>query len=261
MKISARLTAALLTGMGLLASQPAMAMLGFDASLGAGMWSQNPSGNVFTGSYGQNSSLDLKNDLNLKSNTRGYFWFQFEHPLPVIPDIRLEYSTIDTRGDQTLSRSVTYAGTTYSANVPLHSQFKLTQGDAILYYQPLATVVHIRLGLDVKDLAIKTRLSSGTQSSSANANLVVPMLYAGLGVDLPLTGLSASVDGSYIGDGSSSLSDYKLRLAYTTSQGIGLEAGYRQIKAILASGLGLSSSSPFGDIRVSGAYLGVFYDF
>jgi len=251
------LTASILA-LGICVLGTAHAALGFNVSLGGGLWSQKPSGYLHYNSGGQLSSdISVDNDLGLSSKTQGYAWIDIQHPLPVLPDIKIEYSGINTSGSQVLSRSIVYGGKTYQASERVNSSLKLTQTDVIFYYQPVNNVIKLRLGMDLKAMSLRADLSSANQSSSANGSLVVPMLYAGLQADLPLTGLNVAVDGSYIGDGSDYLADYKARIDYVTDVGLGLQAGYRE----MALKVGSSRTNPNGDLKFKGAFAGVFYDF
>ncbi|AOV17092.1 hypothetical protein BJI67_08510 [Acidihalobacter aeolianus] len=236
----------------------AHAALGFDVSVGAGVWSQQPSGYVHYSTGGQASSdVNLKNDLGLSSKSQGYAWVDIQHPIPVLPDVEIRYSRINTSGSQVLSRTITYGGQTYNANQQVNSQVKLTQTDFLFYYQPINNVVQLRLGLDVKAMSLSADISSGNQYSSASGTAAVPMLYAGLRANLPFTGLSAAADGSYIGNGSDYFADYQARLAYETPIGLGLQAGYR----VMELRVGNSRIDPNGDIKFKGAFAGVFYQF
>lgn len=244
--------------LGLCSMGSAHAALGFNVSLGAGIWSQQPSGYVHYTTGGQSSSnVNLKSDLGLSSKSQGYAWVDIQHPIPVLPDVEVRYSRIDTSGSQVLSRTITYGGQTYTANQQVSSQLKLTQTDFIFYYQPINNIVQLRLGLDVKAMSLSADLKSGNQSSSASGSAAVPMLYAGLHADLPLTGLSAAVDGSYIGNGTNYFADYQAKIAYETPIGLGLQAGYRQMELKVAS----SNIDPNGDIKFKGAFAGIFYHF
>lgn len=247
---------AIVLGMG--AAGTAHAALGFDVSVGAGVWSQQPSGYVHSATGGQASSdVNLKSDLGLSSKSQGYAWIDIQHPIPVLPDVEIRYSRIDTSGSQLLSRTITYGGQTYTAGQQVSGQLKLTQTDFILYYQPIDNVVQLRLGVDVKAMSLSADIASANQSSSASGTAAVPMLYAGLHAELPFTGLSAAADGSYIGDGSDYFADYQARVAYETAIGLGLQAGYR----VMELRVGNSRIDPNGDIKFKGAFAGVFYRF
>lgn len=250
--------AASVFALGICGVSTAHAALGFNVSLGGGVWSQKPSGYINFSSNGQQSTdVSVNNDLGLSSKTQGYVWINIQHPIPVLPDIKIEYSDIDTSGSHVLTRSIVYGGKTYQSSERVNSSLKLTQTDLIFYYQPINNVIKLRLGMDVKAMSLRADLSSANQSSSANGSLVVPMLYAGLQADLPLTGLNVAVDGSYIGDGTDYLSDYKARINYVTDIGLGLQAGYRE----MALKVGSSRINPNGDIKFKGAFAGIFYDF
>lgn len=243
-------------GLGLSAS--AQAALGFHLSAGAGIWSEQPSGYVNdTGGGLPTTDVNLKSDFGLANHAQGYFWVDFQHPIPVLPDVEIRYSDIKNSGSGVLAQAINYGGNSYAANEKVEGQLNLKQTDFILYYQPLDNVVQLKLGLDVKALDLAARISSSFQSSQAAARITVPMLYAGLGVSLPFTGLSAQVNGSYLGYANDYFADYQAQVAYETPIGLGMQVGYREetLKADIAK------NNPSGEIQLKGVFAGLYYDF
>ena len=82
------------------------------------------------------------------------------------------------------------------------------------------------------------------------------MTYAGVGIDLPLTDLAVSADGSYIKYESSSFYDYTLRVTYTSPWHVGADVGYRKIKLDLDD-----FDDSFADVEFDGPYAGLYLHF
>jgi outer membrane protein len=82
------------------------------------------------------------------------------------------------------------------------------------------------------------------------------MGYAGIGVDLPLTGLSVGADGAYVKYQGSSFYDFSLRISYTSPWFVGAEAGYRKIKLDLDD-----FDDSFADVEFDGPYAGLYLHF
>jgi len=78
----------------------------------------------------------------------------------------------------------------------------------------------------------------------------------GAGVDLPLTGLSVSADGSAIGYSGSSFYDYTLRATYTTPWRVGIDVGYRKIKLDLDD-----FDNSYANVTFDGPYAGAYLHF
>ena len=74
--------------------------------------------------------------------------------------------------------------------------------------------------------------------------------------DLPLTGLSASADGSYIKYDGSSFYDFSVRASYTTPWHLGVDIGYRRIKLDLDD-----FDDSFADVEFDGPYAGAYLHF
>lgn len=237
-----------------LAFSPAHAGI-IDFSVGGGGWWAAPSGNIRYSRGGiAGTDIGLKDDLGLSSTTQGYFWADLEHPVPLLPNVRLEYANLKTSGDKVLTRNLTYGGSTYTASTRVTSNGSVKQSDLILYYAPVNNWLKLDLGLDVKYLDMQFRLSDSGQTTQAKGTTVVPMLYGKASFQIPATSLSLGVAGSYIGYAGSSFSDIRARAAYLVGDHIGVEAGYRRIRLKVDS----SSIDPNGDFNFGGAYLGLF---
>lgn len=81
-------------GLALLASGPAVqaAPLGFHLSGAVGVWYASPGGSA--DGLSLDSDFDMGNSFNLD------LWARFEHPVPLVPDVKLEYTPIKLDGDK-----------------------------------------------------------------------------------------------------------------------------------------------------------------
>ena len=61
------------------------------ATAGAYMWKQSWEGDVKAGSQ----SVDMNKDLGYDDETGKSFYVALEHPVPVIPNIRLQHTDLD----------------------------------------------------------------------------------------------------------------------------------------------------------------------
>ena len=150
-----------------------------------------------------------------------------------------------------------YGDRIFLFNEDVSSEFELDQTDITLYYSPLDNVVNVDLGLNAKYIDSEARISgaiSGTET--ANVSGWVPMLYAGVGADLPLTGLSVGADGAYIHYDGSSFYDYSVHASYTSPWHVGVNAGYRKIKLDLDD-----FDDSFADVEFDGLYAGAYLHF
>jgi hypothetical protein len=62
---------------------------------GAGMWQQKSSGDASYTETGYNG--EYKSDEN--TNNKGYIWLMIKHPVPILPNLRVEYVSVEDEGD------------------------------------------------------------------------------------------------------------------------------------------------------------------
>lgn len=193
---------------------------------GVGTWNQEPSVTIL----GQTTTLDKESDI--------YVWAYAKHPVPVVPNLRLEYSTA----------TATEAG----------SSLEFTQIDVIPYYNILDNTAWITLdlGLNFKSLSA----ASTTTSVETTDDVVLPMLYIRTRFQLPLSGLGAEADVKYASYSDNTVYDARIKLDYTFDITPliqpGIEIGYRVQK--------IETDELFGNdlnYEFSGVYAGVMVRF
>ncbi len=232
----------------LAAPTPAFAGLLLDFTAGLSVWNFQPGGHI---SY-QGTDNNLRDNLGLGRNTQVGGWVSLEHPIPLLPNIKLSYTQVSNDGDGTLVANFGKI----TVGTPVHSQISLNQGDIILYYSPLNNYVKVDLGLDVKIVDGNAKLTSASDTVNKSFTGPVPLLYTNVGVNLPFTGLSANAQGSAIAYGGNHLWDIKGGVSYESSLGIGVTGGYRyqELKLKDINGVNVNTS-------IQGPYGAVFYHF
>lgn len=208
----------------MLASLPGMAaadILSF--TIGGGVWNETPEGSIIKPSNAPTPTVDVKNNLFWTEESQGYLFATLEHPVPILPNVRLMYTSLDHSGSGTTS--FTFEGITYSGNVA--NEFTIEQTDLLLYYEVLDNVVSLDLGLNVRylDITYKIADQNGVNSNGSISG-AVPMIY-GLVGGSPWPGVLLSAEGNYMTLSGSTISDFNVKIAYTTDFFVGFEAGYR----------------------------------
>jgi len=178
--------------------------------MGGGLWQQTPSGDI---GYSSNS-LGFADASSGTAQSEAYAWLLVKHPIPVIPNIRLEYVSALNNGEYTIK-----AGT---IGVPTgtKTELKLTQYDIVPYYNILDNTAWITLdlGVDVKlvqlgytaagvDIINKTGVSI--------AAVTVPLGYVRARVQAPLMNWGVEADVKYITYDSNTVSDMRFKVDYT----------------------------------------------
>lgn len=225
--------------------------LGF--SVGAYAWQQNISGSVRSGG----DNVDLHNDLGFSDDHNNVYFAEFDHPVPVLPNIRIQHTRLSTSATSTLGRTISVDGVTYSASTRVQSDLDLSHTDATLYYRPLDNWVKLRIGLTLRnfDKGVKIRSTSTGDTAKVDINAVLPMLYLAARFELPLTGLYIGADANGIAYSGSHLYDTRISAGYETPLGLGIEGGYRRFQ------LQYDRNGDHADLTIDGAYAEVFYHF
>ncbi len=225
--------------------------------VGANAWNYDISGSTRFQSTSAIDDIDVKQDLGYSDDTLGSFYAIFEHPLPLIPNVKVSLTNIDTSANGQLTGSVTYGGKTFSASEAVSTSIKLDQSDVTIYWRLLDNIVNLDVGLNAKYIDGSTTITGATTgSATASFSTWVPMVYAGAGIDLPFSGLAATADGSYIGYNGSNFYDFSARVTYDSPWFVGGELGYRRINLTLDD-----IDANYADITFEGPFAGLYVHF
>ncbi|MGO1658975.1 MAG: TIGR04219 family outer membrane beta-barrel protein [Marinobacter sp.] len=193
-------------------------ILGVGANLS--YWHSDLSGNIAHDSESVNveDELRLKRDSNVNANV------YLEHPVPLLPNVRLDYTLVQQSGNGSLGSS--YDGLSTG---PVSSDLDLEQLDLTLYYEILDNWVNLDLGLTVRDFSGELEVAqAGKKTSTTKADGVLPLGYVAARFDLPFTGVAVGAEGKYISFDGDSMRDFNLYGQYKISV-LQLRAGYRQL--------------------------------
>lgn len=227
-------------GASMMAAAPVVSadILGVGATVG--YWDADYSGEASKG----NDRVDLERDLNLSSDSNANLTAYFEHPVPVLPNVRLAYTRTKQSGNGELV-------TGYDNVVGrVRSELELEQLDVTLYYEILDNWVNLDLGLTVRDFSGELLVQNRdipSQSSETKADAVLPLVYVAARFDLPFTGVSVGGDANAITYDGDSVYDFNVYGQYEMSL-LQLRAGYRQISLDYDDGddnLDIELSGPF----------------
>lgn len=194
---------------------------------GVGHWYIDLQGDV-----GQNGATTTLNDLGFENENSNVFWLALEHPVPVIPNLRLMHSTISATESSITSQSFIIGGVLIDAQVQVLTDIDLSHTDATFYYELLDNWVTFDLGVTARFLEGYVEVQSElSQPARATLEGVLPMAYANLQLDFPGSGwrVGATAQGiTYRGD---KMTDASVRLGYsfevTPLLDIGVNVGYR----------------------------------
>ena len=192
-------------------------------SAGGGVWNTSSSGTF--GKTSDPAQVDVKDNLFWGDESQGYLFATLEHPIPIIPNVKLMYTKVDQSGSG--NTNFIYDGDPYAGDVS--NDFSLETMDLIAYYEVLDNVVSLDIGLNIRKLDTDFSIISTGNSTTDSLSETVPMLYALVGGS-PIPDLIISGEISYVAFSGSSVSDITAKIAYTTNFFVGFEAGYRSQK-------------------------------
>lgn len=217
---------------------------------GAGVWRSDISGEVQDGT----TKIDTEDDIGLEDDTNNYFYAALEHPLPLVPNIKIQHTKLSVEGDNDLNRSIDFNGSQFSFNDNVSAEADLTHTDATFYYEILDNWVSLDLGITVRLFDGFVEIQSSTESTRQDLDAPIPLLYGKARFDLPLTGLSLDAEAHGIGYSGNNLIDASMRIAYESAIGLGLEAGYRSLQLEIDEDIE-------GDIDLTGVFAGINFHF
>jgi outer membrane protein len=221
----------------------------FTVGAKASVWNAEPTGQIDDG-----ISVDSSNNgLGLDSENGTQLSVFFEHPIPMLPNIKLKQTSLDLSGNGILATS--FNGQVYAGNV--ESDLDLSHTDVTLYWGLPLPLPYIDINFGVTGrmfdgYAEVRNTTAGTERVDVDAT--IPMGYGEVKVDTPF-GIYAQVDVNYIGYSGNTLSDISYGLGYDLPvpiADIGLEAGYRSLSMKTDEDL----TDIATDVDVSGLYYG-----
>lgn len=223
------------------------------AEAGYAYWGPKLTGDIRKGTQ----SLDFEKDLGFGSNeANSFMWVYVDHPVPLLPNVKIQKTTYTDSSKGTISKTLTFAGKNLTLNDSATSEFTLDQVDLIAYWRILDNWVNFDIGFNIKVIDGNIKIDTTTKHINEKFDLAIPMLYAKARFDMPFSGLSIEVDGSYMGYDGNKLSDIKAGIVYQSTLGFGATLGLRQESLTLDN-----VDSTYGDITIQGIYAGLFYHF
>jgi outer membrane protein len=223
------------------------------AEAGYALWSPSLTGTINK----SGANIDFEEDLGFGSKQNNSFmWAYLDHPIPLLPNIKIQQTNYEDSSNGKFTKSLNFAGKSYSASANSKTTFQLNQTDLIAYWRILDNWVNFDIGFNLKNLDGKIKIESANQTTDESFDAIVPMAYAKARFDLPFSGLSVEADISTIAFSGNKITDIKAGLSYDIAFGIGAVAGLRTQSLVLED-----IQSVDADISISGIYAGLYYHF
>lgn len=195
-----------------------------------------------TGNFGEKNSTTGKvtsQEFNFKDQQQGSYYIALEHPIPLVPNIRIASTVLDTNGQTDISENdFSFGGISYPVNTTVDTAFDVNYIDYTLYYEILDNdLFTFDIGLTARDIDgdISIKDDKGIISvSKEEFSAIVPMLYSSMIVGLPFTGFNVFAQGNYTGYDDSSIYDFQAGISYAVLDNLAVdlnvELGYKVVK-------------------------------
>ena len=173
--------------------------------------------------------VDVENDLDLENDSNANASLYLEHPVPLLPNVRLSYTLVQQSGRGELGAN--FGGINVGSGVDVQSELDLEQLDFTFYYEVLDNWVNLDLGLTARDLngeLVVREVGGAGQVSKTEVDAVLPMGYLAARFDLPMTGFSVGAEGNFVSYSGDSLHDFNAYGQFEIAV-LQLRAGYRQM--------------------------------
>jgi outer membrane protein len=205
-------------------------------------------------------------NFNFDDEAKSSFYVAFEHPVPLIPNLKLQRTEMDVAGDTTIDTNFTFGGELFSTSAELFTDVQLTATDVILYYELFDNdLVSFDFGINAKYIEGEFLVIDKDDSSLVGREEfsgAVPMLYSRLAIGIPFTGFGAYVEGSYLSIDDNTLSDYQAVITYSLMDNLAVDVtfqfGYRVV-AIELEDIGdlKELNNIYSDLEFKGPFAGL----
>ncbi|MEL7386959.1 MAG: TIGR04219 family outer membrane beta-barrel protein [Pseudomonadota bacterium] len=215
-----------------------------------------------SGSFAQDGNLQ---SFKFDDETFTSYYAALEHPVPLVPNLKLKYTELELNGDTTLDETFSFGGSDYVVGTQVGTVSDLSHIDYILYYEIFDNdLVSIDLGVNAKqfdgEIVVTGTSQDGGQNTTERVDFsgFVPLVYGRAEVGLPLTGLSVFFEGSLLAIDDSKVQDYQMGVAYALLDNLAIDmdikAGYRSMTLELDDiddiYTDLDASGPFAGIQI-----------
>jgi len=221
--------------------------IGIDAKIGT--FKQEISGDFkYNG-----DNIDTSSDLGLNDNSDLYISVSFDHPIPLIPNLKIEMSKIGFSKIGKIKNEIEFAGQKYSKDSLVKETLVLDQTDATLYYRFLDNYFRFYFGINIKNVDGYIQLDNQRKDFSET----IPMLYSQVAIDFD--NLKLIVEGSYFHI-DSTIYDSRIYVQYEKEIipfiKLGAEVGYRKELFNLEDVSNVNT-----DLNIDGVFAGLYIRF
>ncbi len=222
-------------------------------NIGASRWTPDITGSFSSDNTGS-SSIKLNDDLGYSDHTSTTINISFEHPIPLLPNVKYQGSDLNASSTANLTTPKTFNNKTFIVG-EINSTLDLSHNDIALYYEILDNWINIDIGLDLKKFDGKVSIrDTANNSSEITVDETIPMLYLAARVDLPFTGFYVGANIQQLSIGDNSAEDRTLMVGYESSMGLGIEGGIKTFTLELNDASNLNTNLDYDGLFLNGYF-------
>ncbi|NRD72737.1 TIGR04219 family outer membrane beta-barrel protein [Shewanella sp. VB17] len=195
-----------------------------------------------SGTFAENGQA--QQDVNYSSSSQGSIWVSFEHPIPLVPNVKIRENRLDSDGSGSFNGD--FNGHAFSGDVNVNTD--LSNTDFVLYYELLNNdLVELDLGAAYKRMSGSFRVADAGHPEQKDLDSGITMAYADAQVGVPGLGLYGFAE-VMLGIDESSVYDYTVGLGWQfdgDALDTKVRVGYREFNFDVNDFDGVSTNSQF----------------
>ncbi len=212
-----------------------------------------------SGSFADRGNMQ---SFDFEDETFTSYYAALEHPIPLVPNVKLKYTDLELNGYAKLDESFEFGGSDFAVGSEVNTLSDLSHVDYILYYEIFDNdLVSIDLGVNAKQFdgeIVVTDENDSSNTETVDFSGFVPLVYGRAEVGLPLTGFSVFFEGSLLAIDDSKVQDYQAGIAWALLDNLAVDldikAGYRQMTLELDDiddlYTNIDASGPFAGVQI-----------
>ncbi len=179
------------------------------------------------------SKINVDDELGLDSDDSLFIAASFEHPVPLLPNLKVAHTRIKESGNGTINNTFEFGGQTFDINAPVTSKVDANYTDITLYYEFIDIGFDLDLGLTARKYDGDLTINSESVSAREDIDYWIPMGYLAARINLPFFNFYVAGDINGVGYKDSRIIDYSVMGGWQTSVfptiDLGLEIGFRSM--------------------------------
>jgi outer membrane protein len=213
-----------------------------------------------SGSFGyKGTSVDVKDTLNLDGKTSFYGWAKIEHPIPLIPNFKIEARPTKFEGSGEVAHEFTFGDQTFSTSKPIKTELQLNQYDLTAYWGvpflgllSLGTLglldLEVHFGLNLKYIDGYAMVESENIKEETDFSIPLPMAYGEVGAKVGP--VKTEVEAKWIGYSENQFLDATGKVTYSPFPLTFIGVGYKYLNIKIDN-----ISDIYSDIKIKGPFV------